>query len=360
MGHRIYNFAAGPAMLPEPVLEQLQAELRDCRGSGMSAMELPHRGALFKQIAVEAESDLRALLAVPDDYAVLFLHGGASSHFAAIPMNLAAGRSVAYVNGGYWSTKAIAAARAYAHVDIAADAAASDYRDIVPAAEWNVPADAVYVHYTANETIGGVEQPDTPAVEDVPLVSDMTSTLLSRPLEVGRYGLIYAGAQKNIGPAGLTVVIVRRDLLGEPMPATPPTFDYRRQDEAHSILNTPPTWAWYVAGLVFKWIAAEGGLAAMEAAARRKSALLYGAIDASDFYINRIAPRARSLTNVPFQLAEPALETEFLLAAADAGLKHLEGHRSVGGLRASFYNAMPEAGVAALVDFMRDFEQRHG
>lgn len=360
MTNPIYNFAAGPAMLPAAVLEQVRAELFDCRGSGMSAMELPHRGALFGRIAAEAEADLRALLAVPDDYAVLFLHGGASTHFAAVAMNLATHRRAAYVDTGYWSAKAIAAARPFTGVEIAANALAAGYIDIVPATDWRLDDTFAYVHYTANETIGGVEYHDVPAVDSVPLVADMTSTLLSRPLDVSRFGVIYAGAQKNIGPAGLTVVIARRDLLDQASPMMPATLDYGRQDQAHSMLNTPPTWAWYVSGLVFKWIAAQGGLAAMEAATRRKAERLYAAIDGSDFYANRVASRARSLTNVPFHLADASLEKTFLRDADECGLKNLGGHRSVGGLRASFYNAMPEAGLIALTDFMRDFERRYG
>lgn len=344
-------------MLPAPVLAQIQMELGDCRGSGTSVMELPHRGAMFGEIAAEAEADLRALLAVPEEYSVLFLAGGATTQFAAVPMNLARGGRAAYVNTGHWSGKAIAEAKRFAEVDIAADAVGSDYRDVVPAAEWNLSPDAAYVHYTANETIGGVEFHETPRVESTLLVADMTSNLLSRPLDISRFGLIYAGAQKNLGIAGLTVVIVRRDLPGRAASGIPATLDYARQAEANSMLNTPPTWAWYVAGLVLKWSLAAGGLTAMADAAARKAARLYAAIDASDFYQNRVAPRARSLSNVPFTLAEPALEAAFLSQAEAAGLYNLKGHRSTGGLRASFYNAMPEAGVIALTEFMCDFEQ---
>lgn len=357
----VYNFAAGPAELPDAVLEQVREELRDCRGSGMSAMELPHRRPLFKQIAAEAEADLRELLAVPEDYAVLFMQGGARLQASALVMNLAAhGSHAAYVNTGHWSGGAMDIARPFIRVETAADAAASHYRDIVPASDWHVGEGAAYVHYVANETIGGVQYRDTPEVEGAPLVTDMTSELLSRPLDISRFGLIYAGAQKNIGPAGMTVVIVRRDLLGRALPTTPGVLDYRQQDENASMLNTPPTWSWYVAGLVFKWLKALGGLGAMEAINRRKASSLYEAIDASGFYTNNIAPRARSLMNVPFLLADAALEPVFLEEAEAAGLANLHGHQSVGGVRASIYNAMPEAGVAALIDFMRDFEKRHG
>ncbi|HET6724524.1 MAG TPA: 3-phosphoserine/phosphohydroxythreonine transaminase [Gammaproteobacteria bacterium] len=361
MARTIYNFAAGPAVLPDAVLEQAREEFRDCRGSGMSAMELPHRRPLFKKIAAEAEADLRDLLAVPDDYAVLFMQGGARLQASALAMNLAAhGRYAAYINTGHWSGGARGLADPYINVETAGDAAASHYRDIVPPAEWRFDEHTAYVHYVANETIGGVQYHETPECEGAVLVTDMTSELLWRPLDVSRFGLIYAGAQKNIGPAGMTIVIARRNLLGKPLPITPPVLDYRQQDEAGSLLNTPPTWSWYIAGLVFKWLKAQGGLAAMEKVNRRKAARLYDAIDASGFYTNNVAPRARSLMNVPFLLADSALEPVFLEEAEAAGLANLHGHQSVGGVRASIYNAMPEAGIASLVEFMGDFERRYG
>ncbi|HET7569715.1 MAG TPA: 3-phosphoserine/phosphohydroxythreonine transaminase [Gammaproteobacteria bacterium] len=357
----VYNFAAGPAELPDAVLDQVRDELRDCRGSGMSAMELPHRRPLFQKIAAEAEADLRELLAMPDDYAVLFMQGGARLQAAAMVMNLAAhGSHAAFVKTGHWSRGAMEIARPYMRVETAGDAEASHYRDIVPASEWRVGKDAAFVHYVANETIGGVQYRETPDFEGAPLVTDMTSELLSRPLDISRFGLIYAGAQKNIGPAGMTVVIVRRDLLGKALPTTPGVLDYRQQDETHSMLNTPPTWSWYVAGLVLKWLKGLGGLSAIEAINRRKAGQLYETIDASDFYTNNVAPRARSLMNVPFLLADAALEPVFLEEAEAAGLANLHGHQSVGGVRASIYNAMPEAGIATLIDFMHDFEKRHG
>ncbi|HET6655692.1 MAG TPA: 3-phosphoserine/phosphohydroxythreonine transaminase [Gammaproteobacteria bacterium] len=361
MNKRVYNFAAGPAELPDAVLDQVREELRNCRGSGMSAMELPHRRPLFQQIAAEAEADLRELLAIPDDYAVLFMQGGARLQTAALAMNLAAhGSHAAYVKTGHWSGGAMAIAKPYIPVETAADAGASHYRDIVPASEWRVGKDAAFVHYVSNETIGGVQFRDTPEFDGALLVTDMTSELLSRPLEVSRFGLIYAGAQKNIGPAGMTVVIVRRDLLGKALPITPGVLDYRQQDESGSMLNTPPTWSWYVAGLVLKWLKVQGGLSAIEIVNRRKAARLYEAIDASSFYTNNVAPRARSMMNMPFLLADAKLEPVFLEEAEAAGLANLHGHQSVGGVRASLYNAMPEAGVAALIDFMRDFERRYG
>lgn len=361
MTNRVHNFAPGPAALPEPVLEQAREELLDCRGSGMSAMELPHRGDLFKEIAAEAEADLRDLLDVPEDYAVLFMQGGATLHAGTVAMNLGArGRNAAYVDTGHWAAKAMTAAKPYLPVEVCGSAAASRYTDIVPADDWTVGEGAAYVHYIANETIGGVEYDHVPQCDAAPLVADITSDALSRPLDVTRFGVLYAGAQKNIGPAGMTLVIARRDLLGAALPVTPRVLDYALQDEAKSMLNTPPTWSWYVSGLVFKWLKAEGGLGAMEAVNRRKAALLYGHIDSTDFYSNPVARRARSLMSVPFTLAEPSLDSVFLREADEQGLKNLKGHRSVGGMRASLYNAVSEAGVAALVEFMRNFEKQHG
>jgi phosphoserine aminotransferase len=357
---RAYNFAAGPAMLPLEVLEQARAELTDWRGAGASVMEISHRSKAFVAVASEAESDLRALLAIPDHYQVLFVQGGATLQFAAVPLNLAAaGAGVDYVNTGAWSAKAIAEASRHARVNVIADGKASSYFAIPPLAEWRPSADAAYLHYTPNETISGVEFHELPESR-APLVADMSSTILSRPIEVERFGLIYAGAQKNIGPAGLTVVIVREDLTGRARADIPTVLDYRAVAAEKSMLNTPPTFAWYLAGLVFKWLRREGGIAAMAERNRAKAELLYRYIDGSGWYQNPIAPAARSWMNVPFRLADAALEPAFAAEAAAVGLTNLDGHRSVGGMRASLYNAMPLAGVEALVTFMRDFARRRG
>ena len=358
---RVYNFAAGPAALPLPVLERARDELTDWQSSGMSVMEVSHRGRAFVQVATEAEADLRELLAIPASHKVLFLQGGATLQFSAIPLNLAPpGATVDYVCTGAWSSKAIADAGAFATVHVAADAKASGYFDVPDPSQWHRSPSAAYLHYTPNETIGGVEFPFVPDVGAVPLVADMSSTILSRPVDVSRFGLIYAGAQKNIGPAGLTVVIVREDLIGHARPGTPAVLDYRAQAEAGSMLNTPPTFAWYFAGLVFKWLKAQGGLAAAAARNRAKADALYGYIDGSGFYTNPVARPCRSWMNVPFRLPRAQLEQPFAAEAARHGLANLEGHRSVGGMRASLYNAMPQAGVDALVAFMRDFAARHG
>ena len=358
---RVYNFAAGPAMLPLAVLEQARAELADWQGSGMSVMEVSHRSKAFAAVAAEAEANLRALLAIPANYKVLFLQGGATLQFSAIPLNLAApGATVDYVNTGAWSKKALTEAGRYVKVNVAADAKASGYFAVPPEAEWRRDPAAAYLHYTPNETIAGVEFPFVPQAAGVPLVADMSSTILSRPIDVSRFGLIYAGAQKNIGPSGLTVVIVRDDLLGHARPETPSVLDYQAMAAEGSMLNTPPTFAWYLSGLVFRWLQAEGGLAAMAAANRAKMSALYGYIDGSGFYSNPVEPACRSWMNVPFRLARPELEKAFAAEAQAAGLTNLEGHRSVGGMRASIYNAMPLAGVEALIAFMREFARRHG
>jgi phosphoserine aminotransferase len=357
----IYNFSAGPAVLPHPVLVRARDELLDWQGSGMSVMEMSHRGKEFVSIAEQAEADLRELLGISSDYHVLFLQGGATSQFAMVPMNLLRGRPQAdYVNTGAWSKKAIAEAKRYCSVNVAATSEATKFTTVPSQEEWKLDPAAAYVHYTPNETIGGVEFDWIPATGDVPLVADMSSTILSRPLDVSRFGLIYAGAQKNIGPAGLTVVIVRKDLVGETLAGTPTMFDYRQHAENGSMLNTPPTYGWYLAGLVFQWLKAQGGLETMAVINERKAAALYAAIDASDFYHCPVDVRCRSRMNVPFTLADAALDADFLAGAKAAGLVSLKGHRSVGGMRASIYNAMPEAGVAALVDFMKEFERTHG
>ena len=357
----IYNFSAGPAMLPVPVMQQARDELLDFHGTGMSVMEMSHRSKEYLQIATQAESDLRTLLAVPDNYKVLFLQGGATSQFAMVPMNLLRGRAQAdYINTGAWSKKAIAEARRYCEVNVAASSEGSNFTTIPEFSSWQLNADAAYLHYTPNETIGGVEFHDIPDSGDVPLVADMSSTILSRPLDVTRFGLIYAGAQKNIGPAGLTVVIVRDDLIGSTLPFTPSMFDYQAHADNGSMLNTPPTFAWYLAGLVFAWLREQGGLAAMAEINRRKSQRLYDAIDASAFYTSPVDPACRSWMNVPFTLANPDLDGLFLEQSKAAGLLSLKGHRSVGGMRASIYNAMPESGVEALIGFMQEFERMHG
>ncbi len=358
---RVFNFSAGPAMLPEPVLQQARDELLDWQGAGMSVMEMSHRGKAFLSIAEQAEADLRELLAIPDNYKVLFLQGGASLQFAAIPMNLLRGRGRAdYINTGAWSKKAIAQARAYGEVDVVASTEESGFTRVPDADSLHFNADAAYVHYTPNETIGGVEFPYVPDTGDIPLVADMSSTILSRPIDVSKFGLIYAGAQKNIGPAGLTIVIVRDDLMGEARPGTPNVMDYKAQADAGSMLNTPPTYSWYLAGLVFKWLKHLGGLASMAEINRRKAEKLYAAIDASDFYRSPVDPACRSWMNVPFTLADSGLDKAFLDGAEAAGLATLKGHRSVGGMRASIYNAMPEEGVDALIAYMQEFEKSHG
>jgi phosphoserine aminotransferase len=357
---RVYNFSAGPAALPAEVLEQLREEMLDWRGHGMSVMEMSHRGKAFVGIAQQAEADLRDLLAVPPDYKVLFLQGGATAQFAAVPLNLTApGAVVDFVNTGAWSKKAIAEAKKYCKVNVVADAAASNYAHVPPQAEWKRSPDAAYLHYTPNETIGGVEYPFVPD-GDVPLVADFSSSILSRPLDVGRFGVIYAGAQKNIGPAGLVVVIVREDLLGRARPDVPTVFDWKAMAADGSMLNTPATYSWYVAGLVFQWIKRQGGLAAMGERNAAKARKLYEAIDSSGFYRNPVAVDCRSWMNVPFTLPDAGLEKPFAEDAKKAGLVALEGHRSVGGMRASIYNAMPIAGVDALVDFMKEFQRTRG
>ena len=356
---RVFNFSPGPAVLPEEVLEQARAEMLDWHGTGMSVMEMSHRGKAFISIAEAAEADLRELLAVPKNYKVLFLQGGATGQFAAVPMNLSKPDSVVdYVNTGAWSKKAISEAKHYAKVNVAADAG-EPYTSIPAVSGWKVTDNAAYLHYTPNETIGGVEFHSVPDVK-APLVADMSSTLLSRPIDVSKFGVIYGGAQKNVGPAGLTLVIVREDLLGHARPGTPGFMDFTVMAKEGSMLNTPPTFAWYMAGLVFQWLKRQGGLKGIGELNRRKAELLYSTIDNSSFYKNPVAKDARSWMNVPFTLARPELDKTFIAEAKGAGLVTLEGHRSVGGMRASIYNAMPLAGVQALVDFMKEFERKHG
>ncbi|HEX2790635.1 MAG TPA: 3-phosphoserine/phosphohydroxythreonine transaminase [Steroidobacteraceae bacterium] len=357
---RVFNFAPGPAALPFEVLQQARDEMTDWRGSGMSVMEISHRSKAFLGVAAEAEADLRELLAIPGDYKVLFMQGGATGQFSAIPMNLTrADGSADYINTGSWSKKALGEASHYCKVNVAADSAASNYTSVPPRADWKLTPGAAYLHYTPNETIGGVEFAFVPQV-DAPLVADMSSTILSRPIDVSRFGLIYAGAQKNIGPSGLCVVIVREELLGHARDGTPSVWNFKAMADEGSMLNTPPTFAWYFAGLVFKWLKRQGGLAAMAERNRAKAELLYSTIDNSSFYRNPVDPACRSWMNVPFVLAAPALDKSFVTQAAQAGLMNLAGHRSVGGMRASLYNATPIEAVRALTEFMREFARQHG
>jgi len=360
---RVFNFSAGPAMLPQAVIEQARDEMLDWNGTGMSVMEMSHRGKEYMSIAEKAEADLREVMNIPSNYKVLFLQGGASSQFAMIPMNLLRGGNKAdYILTGSWGKKAIAEAKRYCDVNVAFDASAESGKfTFAPTqGDLNLSDDAAYVHYTPNETIEGVEFPYVIDTNGKPLVADMSSTILSRPMDVSKYGLIYAGAQKNIGPAGLTVVIIREDLIGQVIDHTPTMFDYAIHAKNDSMYNTPPTYAWYLAGLVFDWLKQNGGLEKMAETNKRKADKLYSAIDGSDFYANPVAPECRSWMNVPFTLANPELDATFLAEAKEAGLVTLKGHRSVGGMRASIYNAMPEEGVDTLVSFMADFEKRNG
>ena len=357
---RAYNFCAGPAALPDEVLQQAANELVDWHGRGCSIMEMSHRSADFTAVAETAEQDLRDLLNIPSNYNVLFLQGGASQQFAQIPMNLLRDkRSADYVNTGMWSDKAIAEAKRYTQVNVVASDEANNFRTVPDISQWRINPDSAYLHYTPNETIHGVEFDFVPDV-GLPLVADFSSSILSEPIDVSKFGLIYAGAQKNIGPAGIVVVIVREDLIGQVIPGTATMLDYSVAAKNGSMYNTPPTFAWYLAGLVFKWLKANGGLSAMAAVNRRKADALYAAIDGSDFYGNPVDKRYRSRMNVPFTLADAKLEKTFLAEADAANLLNLAGHRSVGGMRASLYNAVSEAAVLALTDFMADFERRHG
>jgi phosphoserine aminotransferase len=357
---RAFNFSPGPAALPLEVLEQARDEMLDWQHGGMSVMEVSHRGKAFTQLADEAEADLRELMAIPHNYRVLFQQGGASAQFALVPMNLATVDStVDYLNTGHWSNKAIVEARRYCRVNVAADAG-GQYLRAPQQSELKLSGDARYVHYTPNETIGGVEFGYIPQTRDIPLVADMSSSILSRPIDLSKFGLIYAGAQKNIGPAGLVIVIVREDLIGHARPDTPLVFDYKAVADEHSMLNTPPTFAWYMAGVMFKWMKRNGGVAAMGERNRVKAERLYGALDGSQFYRSSVAKDSRSWMNVTFTLAKPELDALFIEQAAAADLKNLKGHRVLGGMRASLYNAMPLAGVDALIAFMHEFERKHG
>jgi phosphoserine aminotransferase len=357
---RVFNFSAGPAVLPEPVLRQAAAEMLDWQGSGMSVMEMSHRGKEFISIADKAEADLRTLLSIPANYKVLFLQGGAIAENAIVPMNLLGGRSSAdYINTGEWSKKSIKEAKKYCTVNVAASAEDADFTCVPPQNTWKLGNDTAYVHVCTNETIGGVEYQWTPDTGDIPLVADMSSHLLSRVIDVSKYGVIYGGAQKNIGPAGLTLVIVRDDLLDRALAITPSAFNWKEQAAADSMLNTPATYAIYIAGLVFEWLLAQGGVPAIERRNIAKAALLYDYLDQSSLYHNPVRKEDRSRMNVPFKLKDEALNDAFLEGAKEAGMVQLKGHRAVGGMRASIYNAMPVEGVATLVDYMKTFEKAH-
>lgn len=359
---QVYNFSSGPAMLPTDVLRQAQEELVNWQGLGTSVMEISHRSKEFIHVAEEAEKDFRDLLQIPSNYKVLFCHGGGRGQFSALPLNLLGDRKTAdYVDGGYWAASAVKEAKKYCQPNVIdAKVTVDGLRALKPMREWQLSDNAAYVHYCPNETIDGIAIDETPDFGDAIVAADFSSTILSGPLDISRFGVIYAGAQKNIGPAGLTLVIVRDDLLGKAHTACPSVLDYSVLSENDSMFNTPPTFAWYLSGLVFKWLKAQGGVEAMNRINQQKADLLYGVIDTSDFYRNDVAPANRSRMNVPFQLADSNLDKLFLEESFAAGLHALKGHRVVGGMRASIYNAMPLAGVQVLTDFMKEFERRHG
>lgn len=357
---RVFNFSAGPAAVPQSVLETAQREMLDWNGSGMSVMEMSHRGKEFISIAEKAEADVRELMAIPSNYKVMFLQGGATTQFSMIPMNLLQGKTKAsYVNTGAWSKKAIKEAKIHCDVHIAASSEEDNFTSIPSVESWDIASDSAYVHITTNETIGGVEFQSTPNV-GIDLVADMSSNILSREIDVSQYAAIYAGGQKNMGPSGIALAIVREDLLGNAQAGTPSMLDYKNHADADSMFNTPPTYSWYLMGLVFEWIKAQGGVAAVEAINKRKAEKLYAAIDASDFYANPVELASRSRMNVPFTLANSDLDADFLAEAKNNGLVTLKGHRSVGGMRASIYNAMPEEGIDALISMMAEFERTKG
>jgi len=358
---RVFNFSAGPAVLPESVLAQAAAEMLDWRGTGMSVMEMSHRGKDFMGIAAKAEADLRTLLAIPESYSVLFMQGGAIAENAIVPMNLLGGRTVAdYVNTGEWSKKSIKEAKKYCTVKIVASSEDTNFTSVPALGTWQLDRNAAYVHVCTNETIGGVEYQWTPETGDVPLVADMSSHLLSRVIDVSKYGVIYGGAQKNVGPAGLTLVIVRKELLDRALPITPSAFHWQEQAAAGSMVNTPPTYAIYIAGLVFEWLLAQGGVRAIEKKNIAKASLLYDYLDTTEFYRAPARKIDRSRMNVRFHLQDETLDGAFLAGAKEAGMDQLKGHRAVGGMRASIYNAMPFEGVRTLVDYMKQFEQQYG
>ncbi|WP_261815381.1 3-phosphoserine/phosphohydroxythreonine transaminase [Vibrio gallicus] len=356
----VYNFSAGPAALPKAVMELAQQEFVDWNGLGRSVMEISHRSKEFIAVANQAEQDLRDLLAIPDNYKVLFCQGGARAQFSAIPLNLLGDKNKAsYIDAGYWAVSAIDEANKYCDVQVFQATTEIDGKlAVVPASEWEIDPQAAYVHYCPNETIDGIEINDIPQTT-LPIVADMSSTVLSRKIDVSKFGVIYAGAQKNVGPAGITIAIVRDDLLGLASKVLPSTLSYKLLADKDSMYNTPPTYAWYLSGLVFKWLKSIGGVEEIEKRNRRKAAALYKAIDDSSFYKNNVHADNRSLMNVPFQLAKPELDSLFLEQAEAKGLKALKGHRAVGGMRASIYNAMPEEGVQALIKFMHEFESKH-
>ena len=357
---QVYNFSAGPAMLPQEVLLKIQEELIEYENSKASVMEISHRGVDFMEAAEKSEKDLRELLKIPDHYKVLFLQGGASAQFSMVPINLLRGGSKAnYANTGHWSVKAIAEAKRYCEVNVCTDSTENNFTNIDDFQNWDIDEAASYLHYTPNETIAGLEFDYIPDVS-MPIAADMSSTILSREIDVSKYGVIYAGAQKNIGPSGLTIVIVRDDLIGYAVNGQPKLFDYATQANNDSMFNTPATFPWYAAGRVFEWLKEQGGLSTMQKINKTKAETLYSAIDNSDFYSNPISIKYRSWMNVPFLLADEMLNSKFLERSKDSGLLALKGHRSVGGMRASIYNAMPQEGVDALVSFMNDFEKDFG
>lgn len=360
---KVFNFSAGPGMLPEEVLLQAQAEMLDWHGTGMSIMELGHRDPEFQSVAKQAEADLRSLLAIPNNYHVLFLAGGATTQFAMVPLNLLGNKKSAdYIETGVWSKKAVDEASRYGRVNVAAKTEVSEGLSYIPdLSHWALDPEAAYVHYTPNETIQGLEFHWVPQTGEVPLVADMTSMILSKPINVKDYGIIYAGAQKNVGQAGLTIVIIRDDLVREALPNTPTLYQYSAHVEHHSFYNTPPTYAWYISGLVLAWMKRHGGVKAFYELNQRKANVVYSFIDAHpDFYVNTVRPDCRSLMNIPFYLKQTELTARFVELAFEAGLTCLKGHKLAGGIRASMYNAMPEAGAYALVDFMQTFMMRHG
>ena len=359
---RAFNFSAGPSTLPEPVLRQAQAEMLEWRDAGASIVEISHRGPEFMEVAAAAETAFRKLLSIPEDYAVLFTQGGATTAQALIPLNFAAPEQPAdYVVTGHWGKTALKQAGPYVATHVSATSEGNGFHNIPPRDSWQFAADSAYVHITANETIHGVEFREIPDTGDIPLIADFSSSIASEPLDVSKFGIIYAGAQKNLGPVGISVTIVRRDLLERAGQPRADIFDYRSQLKGESMLNTPPTWNWYMLGLTVQWMLDEGGVEEFARRNARKSALLYAEIDGSNgFYRNEVDPAARSRMNVPFFLHDEALDKPFLSEAKAAGLIALKGHRVIGGMRASIYNAMPEEGVQALANFMREFRQRHG
>ena len=356
---QIYNFSAGPAVLPKPVLARAQSEMLDWHGSGMSVMEMSHRGREFTSILEKTEADFRSLLNIPSNYKVLFLQGGAIAENAIIPMNLLGNKAADYVVTGAWSKRSVEDARAYGKINVVASSEETGFKNVPAFDTWQLNKDAAYLHICTNETINGVEFDGIPNAGNVPIVADMSSHILSRPVDVSQFGVIYGGAQKNIGPAGLALVVVREDLLDHASPLTPAVFNWKTQADNQSMINTPPTYSIYIAGLVFEWLLAQGGVAAIEQQNIAKAKLLYDYIDSTDFYSNNIALNNRSRMNIPFYLRDESLNADFLKAADAQGLLQLKGHRMVGGMRASIYNAMPIEGVKALVSFMQDFESKH-